>query len=90
MTDEQKAIIDEMIRTWAGRHYAPAFYEDCERLLATTQAEVERELLGDIAYLRNALKAIDDIAVSKKAGSARAMQEVARIALAHSNGDSRE
>lgn len=44
------------------------------------------ELLNEIMFLRNALKTIDDIAVSKKAGAAKKMQDVARIALAHPNG----
>lgn len=45
------------------------------------------ELINEIMFLRNALKTIDDIAVCKKAGAAKNMQEVARIALAHSKGE---
>lgn len=45
------------------------------------------ELLSEVMFLRNALKTIDDIAVSKQAGAAKKMQEVARIALAHPNGE---
>lgn len=57
-------------------------------MLAKLEFKTPSELLNEIMFLRSALKTIDDIAVSKKAGAAKKMQEVARIALAHPNGRS--
>lgn len=54
--------------------------------MAKLEFKTPGDLLDEIMLLRSALKAIDDIAVSKKAGAAKKMQEVARIALAHPNG----
>lgn len=34
-----------------------------------------------VKYLKNALKSIDDVAVAKRRGAAKEMQEIARIAL---------
>jgi len=55
--------------------------------MVNLELKTPTELLNEIILLRSALMAIDGIAIRKKAGALKKMQEIARDALANSNGD---